>query len=616
MESQSTQTVNKLGRMVSRMSGVAVFNATQLGLGYWPRNMIGGFLLSAAQGIVFNPFFGRGKQSMIESGRTAFNRIPTEEGKRDELLRLTELNILNDQTAGRMVQDLTKGLIGTPEQDLMDMLADLEEAKATKDLGGWLARFKTESKYKTVRDAIGKSYTKVTEVAAAFDAAIDGTFKANAYYFELAELQKFHGGRGDNKSKEELEVLAARKVKLTFAGHSQVIDTVKAYSRVPLAAIFVPFIRWKSEVFRTMVNTIPLALEEIKQGGSMSVRGYRRLGGFTLTTLGAPSIMGGFLMSVFGGLTGDDEEEERKLNSEELAALREALPEWQRGHHLYARALKGGSVQFIDMSYLLPHSQLTDMVQIVVDGVRNDGEFDASRLAKYVTSDLIGTQIFATAVDEVLNNENDFKQPIYASSDPAHVKMGRMLAHIGMSAGTPSFIKKGIDFGRDGQQNREEMFWGEVLGARPKTLTNAEIERKGFRNLKRLQDEAVSLISEASGGRFMDDEDIDDAVDRHQDAMNTTQGRMARFMKVMGDLGSSESSIISSAVSAKFSKATVQSAYDGYRIPWRPNAQWYAKLRESVAAGKEQDPEARVQSTLRSVNRKPERYWVNGNDEL
>jgi len=612
INTNSDELLKKVGLTISRLSGVAVFGATQLGgPGYWVRNGIGGYIQGSAQGILLNPFSEKGRQSIVDSFRTAFARLPTESGQRDALLRLTELTVLNDQSQGRIVQDLMRGLLAMPEQDMIDALNDMEEARATKDLGGWMARLKKD-KHKGIYDIIGKGYSKTAAAAGALDAAIDGVFKVNAYYFELGELKKFHGEPKTPEGLAALEVEAAEKVNLTFAGHSQVIDPVKSFSRTPLAAIFVPFSRWKSEMFRTMVNTVPLAMREIKQGGSMRVRGFRRLVGFTTTVTALPFLMGGFMMSIFGALTADDEEEERKLTSEELAGLREALPIWQRGHHLFARALKDGSVQYIDMTYLLPHSQLTDVVNIIVGGIRNGDGIDGSRLASYVANELIGTQIFATAADEVLNNRNDFGQPIYVETDPAPTKMARMLRHVGLSALTPGGIKKGINILRPSQQRTQEMLVGEFLGARPKTETFEELQRKAFRNLKKVQDEAVSTIGEITGGRYVSEGKVKSAVERHQNAMNESQRRLSRYMRTMQDLGSTDASIYASAAEAKFSKPTISSAFQGYRIPWRPNAQWFTKLRANAVAGKEQDADEKIDFVLRANSNKPDIYWING----
>ena len=608
LASNSTNIMNGVGRTIMGVSGAAIQMKTQLGFGYWPRNVIGGYILSAAQGILMNPFSAKGSQSIKQSWSGAFSALGTEEEQRDSILRLVQLNILNDQSQGRAAQDLLRGLIATPEQDLQALMAAVDEARITKDAGGVVARLKADG---YITGGLAKAYSgyaKVTDFLAALDGAIDGTFKANAYYYELGVIQKHFG---DTMSVEAQEEAAARKVKLTFAGHSQVIDIVKSFNKTPMAAVFLPFARWKSEVFRTMLNTVPLALEEIKQGGVMARRGMQRLAGFTATVTAAPVIVGTLMTTFFRALTGG-EEEERELTAVELAALRESLPKWQRGHQIRAQVLKGGKVQMIDMSYVLPHSQLTDAIGIITEGFKTGEGINGSRLASYVVNDLIGTQIAATSLDEILNNENDRGQPIYLETDNSATVMMRVLGHFGKGVVVPSGAAKLIDITRKGQTNAEELIWGEILGSRPKTNTFGEIERRGFRNIKGLLDDSVSTIGELTSGRFKTDKEIDEIVDRHQDGLNETQRRMNRFMRSMVSMGSEESSVYASAKIYKFSDDTIGSAYQGYRVAWRPNDKWNQKTYFNAEQAKEQDPMQKIQSINRSVNRKGAVYYVNG----
>ena len=604
-DANAAQVLNKAGRIVGRVTGLAVLNATQLGFGYWPRNVIGGIMQGAAQGIFFTKDT---VQSGIDSWRTAFSLLPTDEDQRKALLRLTELGVLSEQSSGRVVQDLARGVVALPEESLQELMADMEEARLTGDAGGMLARIKEKGVYKGIYDVLGKGYLKTTDFLAALDAVIDGTFKTNAYYFELDAIEKHYG---DRKSTEEKEALAAHKVKLTFAGHSQVIDLVKSFSRSPASTAVVPFARWKSEVARTMLNTIPLALSEIKEGGSMSVRGMRRLLGFGATLAAAPAVIGAIATAVFRLLTDDDEEEVRELTLEERTAHRETLPLWQRGHNLYSRLMKNGEIQFIDMTYVLPHSPLTDLVSIAVDGIKTGKGLDASRLVSYVASELIGLQIAATSIAEAVSGENDFGQPIYVESDPDGVKVERIFKHLAKGIVVPSGIKKGIDIGREGQQNAQELLYGELLGVRPRSNKISELERRGYKNLDRLMREAKSIRAEFLGSRFISDEDIDAGVDRAQYAENEAQRRITNFTSAMLSLGSSTGTLVSSAKAAGLDNEEIVGAITGFRNSITFTEDFLNKAYESAQRGEEQDPLAKVQSLIRSTQRNPDGYYVN-----
>jgi hypothetical protein len=80
----------------------------------------------------------------------------------------------------------------------------------------------------------------------------------------------------------------------------------------------------------------------------------------------------------------------------------------------------------------------------------------------------------------------------------------------------------------------------------------------------------------------------------------------------MVSMGSDPSSVYSSAKLYKFSDDTINSAYQGYRIAWRPNDKWNEKTYFNAAQSKEQDPMQKIQSVNRSVNRKGSIYYVSG----
>jgi hypothetical protein len=615
LETTSARQISKIGVVLSRISGFAVQSSTRFGLGYWPRNSTGGFLLGAAQGIIFNPFSSKTRQHLMEQARAAFDILPTDEARRNEVLRLIELNVMMDETRGRMYQDLVRGIVSAPEEELLQLQADLEEARITKDAGGVLARIKQRGVWDGTLATIGKGYTKTTDVLSALDNAIDGAYKVNAYYYEKSVIDRHFG---NSLTKEEKEEMAASKVKRTFPGHSQVIDAVNSFNRSPMALAFFAFARWKSEVVRTMYNTPSLIKEEIKQGGEMRKRGIRRLIGFTSTLATGKAIVGTLGMLAFRALSDaeDDDDERNKnrtLTPEEMQALREGLPVWQRGHSLFAR-LVNGKVEYVDMSYVLPHSIVTDIAEMVIEGLRSGEGVQSKRIAQYVVTDIIGAQIAASAGEEILNNKDQFGNPIWYESDSVPAVLFKLLAHFGQSAVKPAAVKKLEQAFRSGEKNTAEIMLGEALGLRPRFVDTSDIEIRGFRSLKKSLDEAVGRIGALSSGRYMDQDRVNEIVDEHQDALNGVQRRMHRFLRSMEGMGSTADSLYSSARAARFSNDSIQSAYAGYRIGWQPHPNWLRNAYENAAGVEEQDPDEKIRLISESLNRKSDVYWINDAD--
>ena len=211
---------------------------------------------------------------------------------------------------------------------------------------------------------------------------------------------------------------------------------------------------------------------------------------------------------------------------------------------------------------------------------------------------------------EAANNEDDFGNPIYVETDTAPVKMGRMFDHLVKSALKPAGFKFAEKVAREGNQQRQEQLLGEIFGGKLTTLDNAEIQRRGFRGLKALQDSAHSTISELTSGRYMDQEQVNDIVNRHQDAVNESQRRLSRFMSSMLDMGSNPDVVMSNASSYRFSKNTIESAMQGYRIPWVGNDKWDETVVRNVLSGKEQDPVERIMMIRQAQSKKPDVYWV------
>lgn len=108
----------------------------------------------------------------------------------------------------------------------------------------------------------------------------------------------------------------------------------------------------------------------------------------------------------------------------------------------------------------------------------------------------------------------------------------------------------------------------------------------------------------------MDQEQVDDVSNRHQDAVNESQRRLSRFMSSMLDMGSNPDVVMSNASSYRFSKNTIESAMQGYRIPWVGNDKWDETVVRNVLSGKEQDPVERIMMIRQAQSTKPDVYWV------
>jgi hypothetical protein len=568
-DTRSMELINSIGKGLAWVSGAAVTTQTLGSVGFYPRNILGGMALSAAQGII-NPLYAR------EAARLSIraNILAAEsQEQRDTIRRLTELQILRDETRGRMAMDMLNGFTAGVDEQLDDLLNELVEVQATGDISKIAKRFNL------------KKGTKVTvEFLASLNNVIDSAFKVNAYMYELDQLKKAYG----TESLSSLEVRAARKVKLTFPTHSDQVSVAKSFNKSPFAMIVLPFVRWKSEVLRTMINTVPLAMEEINSGNDvMKARGIKRLVGFSSTVAGGGTAFGLVFGTLFSLLTGGKDDEDkalgRVLTNEELSTLREGLPDWQKNHGVFARLIGKDGIQVIDMSNILPHSQLTDIVKLGAQG-------NFKGIGEYIAKDLIGTQIAANALFEVSKNQDSFGNPIALQSDNVAQAYGKLFLHAAKSAFAPSILKKTIEVLRYGQQDAGLLVAGELTGARPTIMKKSDIEYRAMSKIRSAMDEDLALLNPIYSAKGFDVGNVGDQVGKYQSATNVTQGRLYDFIQGMKSLGSTEEGLITTGKRARISNQRLGYAIAGENYSWVPNEAAFKKIIENKTRGGEQDP--------------------------
>jgi hypothetical protein len=601
-QSKAMETLNSLGRAMSKFSGLSITAKTLGSVGFYPRNVLGGIALTTAQGII-NPVYMKEamRLSIISNMSLGGNVKADTQETRNQIRRLTELQILKDETRGRIAMDMLNGFVNSTDQQLEELLDAIVEAQGSGNIEKIIKKFNLEGTWAATKQAGGST----VEFLASLNNVIDSAFKLNAYFFELNALKEAYG---DTESEAKLEVDAARKVKLTFPTHSDQLSLAKAFNKSPFSMIVLPFVRWKTEVFRTMFNTVPLAVEEMRSGNPvMRSRGTKRLIGFTSTMIGGGAAYGALFATLFSLLTDDEDDERdgvRKLNDEELDALREGLPKWQRNHGIFAQLLQDGSVQVIDMSNILPYSQLTDLIGLATRG-------NLKGMADYIASEMVGTQIAASTAFEIAQNRDEFDQPIWLDTDNAVGAFWKMVKHLGGGTVVPSVVDKVIKVGRYGEQNAKEIIVGELTGVRPMIHKTTDIEYRGMRNLKESADAVVSLLYPLSSGRGLNPDEVEGIIDDHQSASNKNQQKLHNFLMGMQSIGSTESSLATTAKQMKFSKQRFGAALEGVNIPWVPNEQWFRKMIDNKMRVGEQDPDEIANEINRVLRSKADLYDTN-----
>lgn len=602
-ETRSQSIITGVGKVLSVASGVAMTTKTIGGVGFYPRNILGGIMLTTAQGIA-NPLNARKALRLSFLANSAV-LADSDEEQRQQVRRLVELQIVRDDTSGRVTTDLLRGFVTNTDDQLDELVTELMKAQETGKTDKLMSMLK--SPLKTGASA----FFKAADIGAALNNITDSAFKVNAYLYELSVLQEAYG---DSVALSTLEVRAARKVKAVFPTHSDQISFAKTFNRSPYSMVVMPFIRWKSEVMRTMFNTIPLAMEEINSGNSVEVgRGVKRLVGFFSTVTAAPFLVGSFFSLLFAALSGDDDDDKnRALTDEEEATLRLGLPQWQRNNNIFTR-LVGGKVQVVNLTNITPYALLTDMVSIIARGASN-GNFDIQGLASYFTGEVVGSNIAFNAVDQARRNENEFGDPIVTENDDALQSSLKILGHLGKGIVVPSaygFLEKATRFG---EQDRGIIVAGELTGARPMQHDLSDIERRAMFNVKNQLDESVAILRPIYSNRAVPLDDIPVLVTDHQDSLNKTQTNFTKIIAGLKSLGSNTQSLAKSAKAVGLSQQRLFAAAAGRSLSWRPNGEALNKIRFNKGQGEEQDYASVQEALLDAVSKKPAFYSSTSDD--
>ena len=135
---------------------------------------------------------------------------------------------------------------------------------------------------------------------------------------------------------------------MTSQAYSQAPPAVAAFTKTPLGLVLAPFIRFKMEVPRIVINTFKLAKEEIRSGNPVLIsRGRWRRNSMIGMLAGASSALP-MIMAALSGI-GDEEDE----------SLRASGPVYLRGHTFFYQG-KGKDLKSWDLTYLNPFSLIVD----------------------------------------------------------------------------------------------------------------------------------------------------------------------------------------------------------------------------------------------------------------
>ena len=394
----STQSLNEsevvateLNRMAHNLTGLSMASKTLGSIGFYFRNIIGNVVyFGLSQGMIAPIRYTKNGLKELVRHRNLYTGDRFSQIKLDEYYsELDALDIIGDEIRPKMLDEIFKG--ETTPNDLMN-----EVYATTKQLDGLTDDSTKESDLKKLGTPINKLYSKLKDLSA----VVDTFYKISYYEHELAVLQKAKKkgqGKYANMTDYEIKREAADKVLSTAQSYSRASPLVRGWTNSSVGVMFAPFIRFKGEIVRISVNTIRLAVQEIKDPSTViRLRGLRRLTGFLGTTVGLSAAAPLAMRSL------------NDVDDEEDAALRRTLVEYLRGHTFFIYR-EGNDLKTLDFTYLNPYALLADPVlRSVEKGFRGESPaaMGMSFIEGLILNEYLDDQIFAGAFMALKSNRD------------------------------------------------------------------------------------------------------------------------------------------------------------------------------------------------------------------
>lgn len=561
--------------LASNLSGKAMAAKTLGSIGFYGRNAVGNLLFGTSQG-----FFRYDKMisAMTKSSIDAFTGAS---GKIDPVVsELIGLNVMGDELRAGVMRDLLNGKV-TPE-GIRKQIAELGE--------------------KTKLIKLTKGLAFIEKKAQDLSAALDAAYKVAYYNHELnilKEAQAADTGKGtvDLAAMEDTEIkrLAARKVVMTSQAYSQAPPAVAAFTKSGLGLVFAPFIRFKMEVPRIVINTFKLAKEEIDSKNPVLVRrGVFRMGSM-IGTLGVLSSAVPMIMAALSGI-GDEEDE----------AMRASIPDYLRGHTFFYFG-EGKNLKSIDLTYVNPYSLIVDPFLRSYENIRR-GEFTEAGAALaigFVRDQYLDDQILAGAVRDATRNVNPSTgKPIWNNGADGPVEAGsKILSYIAKEAYAP---RLGKDFVNGWATGSLSGMIGEISdGAMPARIHDVDLQKQYSRYLLDLNkrfNNVKSGLNAVKRNAPMSDGEVADIIDDNIEDRRLLNYELMRINKGFSSLGLTDTDLLKGMKEMKLGRDRVALLSRGYMD--RPSPKYI--IESLLDPRTDEYGEGRAQQILnhyRSINR-------------
>lgn len=213
---------------------------------------------------------------------------------------------------------------------------------------------------------------------------------------------------------EQLDTIAAARVRNTLPTYSLIPKAVQAVRRVGLTGSFLSF---PSEIVRTGYHSIRYALADLASANPrQKVMGAKRLGGLIMVA-SLPAAVS-FTTRWLAGMDKDDEDDVRRF-----------LPEWSENAALYFTSADGrGRFGMIDASYLDPWNYLKKPLTAALRG--EDWQSSLANAGREAMDPFAGEGLVTKGIFDLARNQDDRGRMVFNPQAPFLDRTQEQLAHV------------------------------------------------------------------------------------------------------------------------------------------------------------------------------------------
>ena len=353
-------------------------------------------------------------------------------------------NLPEDQAFYRFLLD--EGVVNSSStfQDVQGLLKDIAKG------GDFVER---------IFGKLGKRMNKVFRGAQDLYVAEDDFYKIYNYLAEFDNLKNAYKGAVPDI---ELAKRAASIVRNTVPNYAYVSDFIKGLRRSPLGN----FVSFPAEIVRTTFNITEQGLKELADPALRSIGARRLIGLGTTLAIIPPTVV-----EAFRGMYG--------ITRDELAAMRNFLPEWSRESTIIPSKDKDGNYYYTDFSHGFAYDTVVNPIQSVIANVEAGKEQPliqgmirgTTRALGRFLDPFISESIWVQALNDLYSRggRTDTGSEVWNPRDPEGDKMAKGIKHLVEALAPLSLpqisrtIKAGI-YGEDPETGRDLSLTGELGG--------------------------------------------------------------------------------------------------------------------------------------------------------